>query len=233
MVILRHGPGEGQEFFTLYGHLTKESLTKLRVGQAIARGERIGRVGAVQENGGWPPHLHFQVIVDLLDRGTDFPGVALAAERGVWTDLSPDPNLLLGITGERLVVEEKDAAETLAARKNLLGRNLSVSYQRPLKIVRGWKQYLYDETGRAYLDVYNNVPLVGHSHPRVVRAAQEQLGAAQYQHALSARQRDPLRGAAYGAFAGTAARLLFPEFRQRGERTGACDSRARTRAAKT
>jgi 4-aminobutyrate aminotransferase-like enzyme/Ser/Thr protein kinase RdoA (MazF antagonist) len=176
VVILRHGPGEGQEFFTLYGHLTKESLAKLRVGQAIARGERIGRVGAVQENGGWPPHLHFQVIVDLLDRGTDFPGVAFATERGVWTSLSPDPNLLLGLTGERLVVEEKDAAETLAARKNLLGRNLSVSYQRPLKIVRGWKQYLYDETGRAYLDVYNNVPLVGHSHPRVARAAQEQLG---------------------------------------------------------
>jgi 4-aminobutyrate aminotransferase-like enzyme/Ser/Thr protein kinase RdoA (MazF antagonist) len=176
VVILRHGPGEGQDFFTLYGHLSKESLGKLRVGQAIARGERIGRVGAVQENGGWPPHLHFQVIVDLLDRGTDFPGVAFATERGVWTSLSPDPNLLLGLTGERLVVEEKDADETLAARKNLLGRNLSVSYQRPLKTVRGWKQYLYDETGRAYLDVYNNVPLVGHSHPRVARAAQEQLG---------------------------------------------------------
>src|SRR4029077_16701590 len=42
-------------------------------------------------------------------------------------------------------------------------------------IVRGWMQYLYDDTGRAFLDVYNNVPLVGHSHPRVVRAAQEQL----------------------------------------------------------
>src|SRR5207245_10122158 len=39
-----------------------------------------------------------------------------------------------------------------------------------------WMQYLYDDTGRAYLDVYNNVPLVGHSHPRVVQAAQAQLG---------------------------------------------------------
>jgi 4-aminobutyrate aminotransferase-like enzyme/Ser/Thr protein kinase RdoA (MazF antagonist) len=175
VVILRHGPGEGQEFFTLYGHLSKESLTKLRVGQLIARGERFARVGAVQENGGWPPHLHVQVIVDLLDRGTDFPGVALATERGVWTSLSPDPNLLLRLTGERLVVEDKDAGETLAVRETLLGPNLRVSYQRPLKIVRGWKQYLYDETGRAYLDVYNNVPLVGHSHPRVARAAQEQL----------------------------------------------------------
>ena len=68
-----------------------------------------------------------------------------------------------------------NAEETLAARHALLGGNLSVSYQQPLKIVRGWMQYLYDDTGRAFLDVYNNVPLVGHSHPRVVRAVQEQI----------------------------------------------------------
>jgi len=65
--------------------------------------------------------------------------------------------------------------DALAARKRLLGGNLSLSYERPLKIVRGFMQYLYDETGRAYLDVYNNVPLVGHSHPRVVGAIQEQV----------------------------------------------------------
>ena len=65
--------------------------------------------------------------------------------------------------------------ESLAARKTLLGKNLSLSYDQPLKIVRGWMQYLYDDTGRALLDVYNNVPLVGHSHPRVVASIQEQL----------------------------------------------------------
>jgi 4-aminobutyrate aminotransferase-like enzyme len=65
--------------------------------------------------------------------------------------------------------------ETLAARKKLLGANLSLSYDKPLKIVRGWRQYLFDDTGRAFLDVYNNVPLVGHSHPHVVRAVAEQL----------------------------------------------------------
>ncbi len=68
-----------------------------------------------------------------------------------------------------------NAEETLAARHAVLGGNLSVSYQKPLKIVRGWMQYLYDDAGRAYLDVYNNVPLVGHSHPRVVRAIQDQI----------------------------------------------------------
>ena len=65
---------------------------------------------------------------------------------------------------------------TLAKRRRLLGGNVSLSYQRPLKIVRGFGAYLYDETGRPFLDMYNNVPLVGHSHPRVVRAAQDQLG---------------------------------------------------------
>jgi 4-aminobutyrate aminotransferase-like enzyme/Ser/Thr protein kinase RdoA (MazF antagonist) len=65
--------------------------------------------------------------------------------------------------------------ETLAARKRVIGANLTVSYKRPLKIVRGWMQYLYDHTGRQYLDGYNNVPHVGHSHPRIVRAAAEQM----------------------------------------------------------
>jgi 4-aminobutyrate aminotransferase-like enzyme/Ser/Thr protein kinase RdoA (MazF antagonist) len=70
---------------------------------------------------------------------------------------------------------QRTAEQTLALRRTLLGQNLSVSYQKPLKIVRGWMQYLYDDAGQGYLDVYNNVPLVGHSHPRVVRAIQEQV----------------------------------------------------------
>ena len=179
VVILRHSfpdpRGEAQQFFTLYGHLNTQTLATLGLGQKIARGEKFGEVGTMEENGGWPPHLHFQIITDLLDYGTDFPGVARASERPVWTSLSPDPNLLLGIPADRFPAQETSAAETLRARKSLLGKNLSVSYERPLKIVRGWKQYLYDDTGRAYLDVYNNVPLVGHSHPRVVGAAQGQL----------------------------------------------------------
>jgi 4-aminobutyrate aminotransferase-like enzyme/Ser/Thr protein kinase RdoA (MazF antagonist) len=175
LVILRHETSERQEFFTLYGHLAKGALSQLRVGQRVARGEKFARIGAMPENGGWPPHLHFQIILDLLERDAGFPGVARASERAVWTSLSPDPNVLLGIPAKRLPAKEADAAETLAARRTLLGQNLSVSYRQPLKIVRGWMQYLYDDKGRAFLDVYNNVPLVGHSHPRVVRAAQAQL----------------------------------------------------------
>jgi 4-aminobutyrate aminotransferase-like enzyme/Ser/Thr protein kinase RdoA (MazF antagonist) len=173
--VLGHSANHNQEFFTLYGHLAREALRNLRVGQPIGRGEKIARVGTAQENGGWPPHVHFQIILDLLDGGTDFPGVCAASERGVYTSLCPDPNLLLGIANPQMQKKTASAAETLTARRAFLGGNLSVSYRQPLKIVRGWRQYLYDETGRAFLDVYNNVPLVGHCHPRVVRAAQEQL----------------------------------------------------------
>jgi 4-aminobutyrate aminotransferase-like enzyme/Ser/Thr protein kinase RdoA (MazF antagonist) len=175
LVILQHETGDGEKFFTLYGHLTKETLAGLKAGQRVGRGEEFARVGTTDENGGWTPHVHFQIILDLLELGADFPGVAYASQRVVWTSLSPDPNLLLGIPADRFPVREPGLSETLAARRALLGKNLSISYERPLKIVRGWMQYLYDDTGRAYLDVYNNVPLVGHSHPCVVQATQEQM----------------------------------------------------------
>jgi 4-aminobutyrate aminotransferase-like enzyme/Ser/Thr protein kinase RdoA (MazF antagonist) len=175
LVILRHTTGDGLEFFTLYGHLARDTFSALQVGQRIARGQHFAHIGDVQENGGWAPHLHFQIIVDLLDHRSNFPGVTYASQRKVWTSLSPDPNLLLGIPAERFPQQRPTLEQTLSARHDLLGKNLSISYAEPLKIVRGWMQYLYDDTGRAFLDVYNNVPLVGHSHPRVVRSVQEQI----------------------------------------------------------
>src|ERR1044072_2556350 len=63
----------------------------------------------------------------------------------------------------------------MEARRRLLGGNLSVAYREPLHIVRGYKQYLYDDEGRRYLDAYNNVAHVGHCHPRVVAAGEGQM----------------------------------------------------------
>ena len=60
-------------------------------------------------------------------------------------------------------------------RRRLLGRNLSVAYEKPLNIVRGSMQYLFDDEGRRYLDAYNNVAHVGHCHPKVVAAGQRQM----------------------------------------------------------
>ena len=65
--------------------------------------------------------------------------------------------------------------DLIEARNRHLGQALSLAYADPLKIVRGSMQYLYDETGRCYLDAVNNVCHVGHCHPTVVRAGQEQM----------------------------------------------------------
>ncbi len=159
---------EHESFFTLYGHL---AAAPLPVGTRVKAGQEIARIGARPRNGDWPPHLHFQIIRDLLDLDCDFPGVAAAGLREVYTAISPDPNLILQIAIPKACTKE----ETLAARRAHIGGNLSISYDEPLKIVRGWKQFLYDDTGRAFLDAYNNVPLVGHSHPRVVEAVQKQI----------------------------------------------------------
>jgi 4-aminobutyrate aminotransferase-like enzyme/Ser/Thr protein kinase RdoA (MazF antagonist) len=66
---------------------------------------------------------------------------------------------------------------TLQDRRRRLGRNLSLAYADPLKVARGWMQYLCDDHGRQYLDAYNNVPHAGHSHPRIVAATMEQMRA--------------------------------------------------------
>lgn len=63
----------------------------------------------------------------------------------------------------------------LRARRALrMGANLSLSYREPIHVVRGWMQYLFDDAGRPYLDLYNNVPHVGHSHPHVAEAIARQ-----------------------------------------------------------
>jgi 4-aminobutyrate aminotransferase-like enzyme len=92
----------------------------------------------------------------------------------------------------------------LETRRAHFGSNLSVSYKRPLQIVRGEGAYLYDESGRRYLDLVNNVCHVGHCHPRVVEAGRRQMGLlntnsrylyaslAEYVERLAATMPDPL-----------------------------------------
>ncbi len=175
-IILEHRPDDGtQAFHTLYGHLSAASIQGLMKGRVIHKGELFAAVGAFPENGDWPPHLHFQIILDMLGKEGDFPGVARASEREVWRSLCPDPNLVLGIPREKLAREGLSKDNIRGLRKELIGKSLSLSYRKPLEIVRGFGSRLFDETGRAFLDAVNNVPHVGHGHPRVVEAAQRQL----------------------------------------------------------
>ncbi len=175
VVILEHNTDSGASFYTLYGHLSPDSLIGRGVGESIRAGQQIGRIGSADANGGWTPHLHFQIITDLLGLGCDFPGVVRAGEQSLWEQFSPDPNLVLQIPQNLFPTPDPNASETLAARHKYIGRNLSIGYRNPIKILRGWQQFLFDDTGRRYLDAYNNVPHVGHCHPRVVEAASRQM----------------------------------------------------------
>lgn len=67
------------------------------------------------------------------------------------------------------------AVELLARRSACLSSAMSVHYRRPLQVVRGEGQYLYDADGARYLDCINNVPIVGHSHPDVAEAISARL----------------------------------------------------------
>jgi 4-aminobutyrate aminotransferase-like enzyme/Ser/Thr protein kinase RdoA (MazF antagonist) len=174
-VILRHDFADaGAMFFTLYGHLDPGVLGRLRAGQRVGKGERIARLGTPADNGGWVPHLHLQLITDLLGFEGDFPGVARPSEREVWLSLSPDPNLILGFAEGCRAPRPSSREALMADRHRRIGPSLSIAYREPLTIVRGAMQYLYDDEGRAYLDVVNNVAHVGHCHPRVAEAIRRQ-----------------------------------------------------------
>src|SRR5580693_3557738 len=67
-----------------------------------------------------------------------------------------------------------DTTTLLARRDRALGAGPPLFYEHPLHIVRGEGAYLYDADGRRYLDMYNNVPCVGHANPRVVEAMTRQ-----------------------------------------------------------
>ena len=129
------------KFYSLYGHLTDQKKSKLKVGDFIEKGEKIAEIGSVKENGGWSPHLHFQIMLTLLDYKNDFPGVCLESEKKVWSSICPNPNLILNIDVNTSTKFDED--ELKISRKKYLPRNLKLSYNSPIYIVRGFNQYLY------------------------------------------------------------------------------------------
>ncbi|MCK0190889.1 aminotransferase class III-fold pyridoxal phosphate-dependent enzyme [Arenibacter sp. F20364] len=173
LVILKHRE-EGLEFYTLYGHLSVASATRYEVGAKLKSGDSIGVLGNWPENGNWTPHLHFQIMLSMLDYKIDFPGVGYHNQIEVWKSLCPDPNLLFKTTALALAREVANA-DIIAYRKEHLGKSLSLQYKVPIKMVRGAGAYLMDQYGRKYLDTVNNVAHVGHEHPEVVKAGQEQM----------------------------------------------------------
>jgi murein DD-endopeptidase MepM/ murein hydrolase activator NlpD len=86
---------DGRPVWALYGHLSRTSLAWSPVGRRVTAGEVLGWLGAADENGGWPPHVHFQLSWE--DPGThDLPGVVAVADRAAALVRYPDPRRVLG-----------------------------------------------------------------------------------------------------------------------------------------
>lgn len=94
-IILKHNPAPELEFYTLYGHLTREDLNGLSEGQKIEKAGCFAHFGNVEENGNWAPHLHFQIILNIGDWKGDYPGVA-SKTMLLYEKLNcPDPNIII------------------------------------------------------------------------------------------------------------------------------------------
>ncbi len=93
-IILTHNLSKFS-FYTLYGHLSLNSIKSLSEGERIERGDVFAEFGIPIENGHWPPHLHFQVILDINGWSGDYPGVCKDSEKEQWLVNCPDPDIIL------------------------------------------------------------------------------------------------------------------------------------------
>jgi 4-aminobutyrate aminotransferase-like enzyme/Ser/Thr protein kinase RdoA (MazF antagonist) len=175
VVILRHVTPEGDQFYTLYGHLDPAVVGDLTVGQAVNAGDAFCRLGTPAQNGGWAPHVHFQLAISIAGMGDDWPGVADPDQMEVWGAMCPNPAALLNLADDHVAYHPIDSDKILYERRAHFGENVKLSYEKPVMFLRGWKHHLFDEMGRTYLDAYNNVPHVGHAHPRIQAVAADQL----------------------------------------------------------
>jgi 4-aminobutyrate aminotransferase-like enzyme/Ser/Thr protein kinase RdoA (MazF antagonist) len=173
LIVLKHHE-EGLTFYSLYGHLSIESISAKKVGDTIRKGGTIGFIGNKFENGNWVPHLHFQIMLSMLNYEIDFPGVAFYKQIDVWRSICPNPNFLFNTKGlQQPKTTSND--ELILFRERYLGKSLSLQYKVPIKMVRGLGTYLMDQYGKKYLDTVNNVAHVGHENYNVVKVGQEQM----------------------------------------------------------
>lgn len=129
-------------------------------GQALAIGQSLGATGAV-------------LTVQLCRVAGLYPPTFVVPSRAqAWQALCPSPQAILGFAcdAEPLV----DAQTLLARRDASFARSQKHYYQQPPHIERGWRNYLFDMQGRAYLDMLNNVAVLGHGHPRMVAESARQ-----------------------------------------------------------
>ena len=111
-VLLRHAP-DGLVFYSLWGHLSAQTVRDRRIGDRLRAGDVIGQLGDTHENGNWQPHVHIQLITYEPERAADVIGAGEGSYREVWRDLFPDPMHFVGLPHEALKAGGKPKDELL------------------------------------------------------------------------------------------------------------------------
>lgn len=95
-IILEHKI-ENRKFYTLYGHLSLESIGNINIGDVYKKGSPLATLGDATVNGDYAPHLHFQIIKKIDSVFGDYPGVCSENDLSFYLKNCPDPNILLKI----------------------------------------------------------------------------------------------------------------------------------------
>ncbi len=132
----------------------------LHSGAALVKGQVLGSVEG-------------PLIVQLVrDAHLEAPLFCTPTRAPAWQALSPSPAVLLGLACD--AEPELDAQTLLARRDASFARTQKHYYVDPPRIERGWRNHLIDMQGRSYLDMLNNVAVLGHGHPRMAAVASRQ-----------------------------------------------------------
>ncbi|MGB3590239.1 MAG: peptidoglycan DD-metalloendopeptidase family protein [Nonlabens sp.] len=89
-IILEHQVGV-EKIYSLYGHLSLDSIYGLKVGLRFRESETLARLGSTKVNGGYSPHLHFQLMTTMDGYTGDFPGVCTINEIAKYQRIIKDP----------------------------------------------------------------------------------------------------------------------------------------------
>ncbi|MGE6220549.1 aminotransferase class III-fold pyridoxal phosphate-dependent enzyme [Nubsella zeaxanthinifaciens] len=140
---------------------------QLKINESVSEGAELGKVMPVSAESLFPSHVFIQ-----LDKSGKAPMFCKPSEKKGWQLICEDPLFLIGkISGKFL----ENTDHLLLKRETFIQQSQEYYYQKPMNLVRGWKQYLYDENGQVYLDAINNVAHIGHSHPKITETAVNQL----------------------------------------------------------
>ena len=133
--------------------------TALKPGSVVVKGQLLGEV-------------HAPLTVQLCRAELEPPLFCTPSRAPAWQALCPSPAALLGLACD--AEPELDAEALLARRDASFARSQKHYYVDPPRIERGWRNHLIDMQGRSYLDMLNNVAVLGHGHPRMAAVAARQ-----------------------------------------------------------